>query len=191
MKLRTLIAIPVLFSVIGAIGLFLLALPNARSFVKWQSMGRPPGGATHVIWPDTVQTASGAIYRYINSYQQECTDTCWVQVVDPTPLLDSKYSSPYPLDNCSDLPSLDGFIDSKATCDWSVPGMVLTVHAVDDKGYVYSWRHKTWPDPLTYGVIGGIAGFFMSVAVVILVLLLTALVWAWRRVHQGDALKRA
>ena|SRR5687767_8285448 len=184
MKVYKLIALLALFLCIGAIALYLYSSASLRgSFVKWESMSKPPGKAIQVITLGFVQTESGDIYQY--TYKQDCIDDCWIKT-DNFP----SHSESLPLEDCADLPSLDKFIDSKAVCEHWGPGVSLTINAIDEKGYVYSWDHKIgeydWSIHSLSPLIGGIAGFLIAIPILLIVLFFDLLRWLRNRAQQRD-----
>lgn len=82
MKINRRVAFVMLFSLAGAIGLYLYSSASMNgSLVEWESLSKPPGGTIQVIGPGFVQTGAGEVYQY--TYKQNCINDCWVRSESP------------------------------------------------------------------------------------------------------------
>jgi len=183
------ISLPVLFSLAGATIMFLYGWASLqREFVQWKSLGKPPSGAIKVVALDYVQTASGDLYQYTYAYKQGCNGLCWVKSDNPPP--ESESGVLLPLSACGDLPNLDRFVDSKASCrDRAFGGISLTVEAIDRDGFVYSWDYTMggeWSGatPLITSFIGAVAGLLIGLIILLVILLLDLFKWLKKRAQQ-------
>jgi hypothetical protein len=185
MKIVKRIGLLVLFSLAGAILMYLYSSASLRgSFVKWESLGKPPNKAIKVVAPGYVQTESDDIYQSV--HKPGCNDNCWA-ISDNTPP-NSEYW--LPLNNCTDLPPLDNYVDSKAVCEYWGVGISLTVYAVDKDGFVYSWDHRLGEGDYMFDsiapFIGAIAGFIIGLFVLLVILFSDLLKWLQKRAQESS-----
>lgn len=190
MKLNRRVAFVLLSSLAGAIGLYLYCSASINgSLVEWESLGKPPGGATKVISQGLVETTTGDVYDY--TYQQNCVDGCWIK--SDASSSDSEFF--LPLESCIDLPPLDNFVNSMGFCEPWGPGISLTVYAIDSNGFVYYWNHRRgewdWPAHILSPFIGAFIGFFVSLPILLVVSFNDLLEWLQRRAQQRETVRKA
>jgi hypothetical protein len=184
MNMAKRIGVLLIFSIGGAFIMYLYGWASLqRSFVKWESLGKPPGIAIKVVALDYVQTISGDIYHYV--YKQDCNDNCWVKSGSPS----NDSGSVLPLDGCGELPPLNNFVDSKAVCRYYGTGRSLTIEAIDSKGYVYSWDYTfggEWNGAIPWlsAFIGTAAGLFIGLIVLLVNMYLDLLKGMHKRAQQ-------
>lgn len=186
------IGLPVLFSLAGAIIMFLYGWASLqREFVQWKSLGKPPSNAIKVVALDYVQTASGDLYQY--SYKQGCNGRCWFKS-DATPL---DMETWLPLSACGELPNLDKFVDSKAFCrDRDMWARSFTIEAIDNKGFVYSWDYTMGGEwdyaiPWLSSFIGAVAGLLIGLIILLVILFLDFFKWLKKRAQQKGVSEKA
>ena len=175
MKVAKYIGMLFVFSIVGAVSLFFYGTGIFKgSFVKWEPLGKPPGKVIKILEPGYVEAETGEIYQYV--VKVGCGDECWV-LSDNTlrDYDDSLYLRELPLSECANFPSLDNYVKSKAACELWMTGKSLSIYAIDDNGFVYSWYHKiadgydVWVRKL-FPFVGAFLGFFVGLIVLLLYL---------------------
>jgi hypothetical protein len=184
MKMAKRVGLLFAFSLAGAIIMYLYISASLRgAFVKWESLGKPPGKAIKVVALGYIRTESGDIYKY--DHKSGCDDNCWIRSENFPP--DSEFW--LSLSACGNLPSLDRFVDSKAVCQHWGPGISLTIEAIDKNGYVYSWDHRLgegdWMIHLLSPFIGAIAGFIIGIPALLGILFSDLLKWLRKRAQEN------
>jgi hypothetical protein len=182
------IGLLLIFVIIGAIISFVFFNVRSRgTFVKWDNLGTPSGKVVKVVWADYVKTESGDLYHY--EYNSSCTVDCWIKSDEVAPPIDSE--NWMPLDQCIDLynlPSLKNFTDSKIVCEYSGPGIRLTITAIDEAGNVYSWRRGTGETDGNFiffsPFIGAFYGFLAIAPVLIVSFLIDIGNWIKKKMKQ-------
>jgi hypothetical protein len=183
MKVIKCIWLLIFFSLTGAILLSQYSSASMRgSFVQWESLGKPSSKAVKVVALDYVKTESGEIYQYVHEFG--CGNSCWV--ISDNPPSDSEYW--LPLDDCGNVPPLDNYVDSKAVCEHWGPGISLTIYAIDNNGFVYSWNHRLGEgDSLFHFLspyIGAISGFIIGFIVLLVIMFSDLLMWFQKRAQK-------
>ncbi|MGB2964485.1 MAG: hypothetical protein WBB69_10925 [Anaerolineales bacterium] len=185
MKIIKRVGLLVFFSFIGAIVLYLFSLASLNGkYVKWESLGKPPGEATKIVSIGYVQLESGEIYHYVP--KPNCDDNCWAKVNDFPPVSEDLFS----LDSCGNLPKLDTFKDSLVVCEPWGPGISLTINAIENDGFVYSWNHKLGENNSMFHffspIIGAIGGFVIGSIILLVMLFFDLLNWLQKRAQEKD-----
>jgi hypothetical protein len=180
MKMAKRIVLIVAFSLAGAMIMYLYNSASLRGmFVRWEPLGRPPGKAIKVLALGYVQTEAGTIYQHVNG--PGCGDDCWVKSDNFPP--NSEFG--LPSSACGNLPALERFVDSKAVCEHWGPGVSLSIEAIDNLGYVYSWNHMLGEGDYTIHLfsplIGVAAGFLVGIPFLLAILFSDLLKWLRKR----------